>query len=81
MNNKLDEILARLKVQEMREDRKHNPIICGLAIIGLIVGVAAIAYAVYRFLTPDYFEDEDDADVTVVEEKEEAAAEESKEEE
>ena len=34
-----------------------------LAIIGAIAAVAGIAYAVYRFFTPDYLEDfEDDFD-------------------
>ena len=33
------------------------------AIIGAIAGIAAIAYAVFRFVTPDYLEDfEDDFD-------------------
>lgn len=31
-----------------------------LAIIGAVVVVAGIAYAVYRFLTPDYLDDFDD---------------------
>ena len=38
------------------EDRKNNTILWILAIIG----VAAIAYAVYRYMTPDYLEDFDD---------------------
>ena len=33
---------------------------CILVIIGFIAVVAAIAYAVYRYLTPDYLEDFDD---------------------
>jgi len=34
-----------------------------LAIIGAVAAVAGIAYAVYRFFTPDYLEDfEDDFD-------------------
>ena len=33
-----------------------------LAIIGAVAAVAGIAYAVYRFFTPDYLEDfEDDS--------------------
>ena len=34
-----------------------------LAIIGLIALIAGIAYAVYRFCTPDYLEDFDDEDL------------------
>ena len=34
-----------------------------MAIIGVVAAVAAIAYGVYRFFTPDYLEDfEDDFD-------------------
>ena len=62
MNNKVDEILARLRAQD--EDRKKgNKLVTILAIIGFVAAVAAIAYAVYRFFTPDYLEDfEDDFD-------------------
>ena len=36
---------------------KGNKIVWILAIIGCVAAVAAIAYAVYRFFTPDYLED------------------------
>ena len=42
-----------------RED-KRNTIIMILAVIGFIDAVAGIAYAVYRFMTPDYLDDFDD---------------------
>ena len=43
--------------------QKRNCILWILAIIGAVAAVAGIAYAVYRFFTPDYLEDfEDDFD-------------------
>ena len=62
--NKLDEILAQLKKQEAKENKKcRNVVLWVLAIIGCVAAVAGIAYAVYRFVTPDYLEDfEDDFD-------------------
>ena len=64
MNNKIDEILARIRLQdEARKEEKGKTILWILAIIGCVAAVAAIAYAVYRFFTPDYLEDfEDDFD-------------------
>ena len=66
MNNKIEELLNAVKIGELihrKEDKKKNPIVCILAIIGAVATVAAIAYAVYRFFTPDYLEDfEDDFD-------------------
>ena len=44
-------------------EKKKNCILWILAIIGAVAAVAGIAYAVYRFFTPDYLEDfEDDFD-------------------
>lgn len=61
--NKLDEILAQLRKQELKEEKSKNVILWVLAIIGCVAAVAGIAYAVYRFFTPDYLEDfEDDFD-------------------
>lgn len=58
---RIDELLAAL---QRKEDEKHkNTILWALAIIGAIAAVAGIAYAVYRYMTPDYLEDfEDDFD-------------------
>ncbi len=66
--NKLDEILDNAHVNELlgrkkEEEKKCNKLLWVFAVIGAIVAVAAIAYAVYRYLTPDYLEDfEDDFD-------------------
>lgn len=49
-------------VREGNRKDEGSKLILVLAIIGGIVAVAAIAYAVYRFLTPDYFDDYDDDD-------------------
>ena len=45
------------------DEKKKNCILWVLAIIGAVAAIAGIAYAVYRFFTPDYLEDfEDDFD-------------------
>lgn len=45
------------------EDQKCCNKVCGvLAVIGAIVFIAAIAYAVVKFCMPDYLEDFDDFD-------------------
>ena len=51
--------INREEESTMRET-KRDPILWTLAIIGVIAAVAAIAYAVYRYFTPDYLEDYDD---------------------
>lgn len=67
--NKLDEVLDNTRVsaflgkKKAEEEKKKNTILWVFAIIGAIAAVAGIAYAVYRYLTPDYLEDfEDDFD-------------------
>lgn len=70
MNNtmsKVEELIAETKLKDLlnkKEDEKQkSTIIWVLAIIGAVAAVAGIAYAVYRFLTPDYLEDfEEDFD-------------------
>ena len=45
------------------EDKKCSVVALVLSIIGAVVVIAGIAYAVYRYCTPDYldeFEDDDD---------------------
>ena len=56
---KIDELLELMK----KKEEKKNCVIWILAIVGAVVMIAAIAYAVYRYLTPDYLDDfEDDFD-------------------
>lgn len=64
---KINEVIGAAKLSELlkREDEKKKPskTLIIFAIIGVIVAVAAAAYGVYRFLTPDYLDDfEDDFD-------------------
>lgn len=60
--DRLEEIIAASKLNELltkkEEERTKNKVVCTLAILGVVTAVAAIAYGVYCFLTPDYFEDE-----------------------
>ena len=45
------------------DDKQKNTVLWVLAIIGAVAAVAGIAFAVYRFFTPDYLEDfEEDFD-------------------
>ena len=61
--DKLEEVLGSARVNELfgrkqEEEKKISPVV-----IGAVAAVAAIAYAVYRYLIPDYLEDfEDDFD-------------------
>ena len=52
---KLNEIL-----QKREDDKIKKTILWILAIVGAVVAIGAIAYAVYRFFTPDYLEDFED---------------------
>jgi hypothetical protein len=62
-----DDIIGRFcDKNEIKKDneKKCNTVLWVLAIIGAIAAVAGIAYAVYRYMTPDYddFDDEFDDD-------------------
>ena len=65
---RVEEIMNTTKLNELihkreEDEKKKNCILWVLAIIGAVAAVAGIAYAVYRFFTPDYLEDfEDDFD-------------------
>ena len=63
--DKIEELLGMSKLaslikKEEDGEKKGNTVLWVLAIVGAIAAVAGIAYAVYRFLTPDYLEDFDD---------------------
>jgi len=62
--NKIEEIVSATKLNEILkkrdEDKIKKTILWVLAIVGAVVAIGAIAYAVYRFFTPDYLEDFDD---------------------
>ena len=61
LNEKIEDLLAALKKKE--DEKEKNTVLWVLAIIGAVAAVAGIAFAVYRFIAPDYLEDfEEDFD-------------------
>lgn len=67
MMNKIEDMITETKLYEMLkkrdQDKVKKTILCILAIVGAVVAIAGIAYAVYRFLSPDYLDDfEEDLD-------------------
>ena len=66
--SRVEELMNASKLNELihkreEDEKKKNCILWVFAIIGAVAAVAGIAYAVYRFFTPDYLEDfEDDFD-------------------
>ena len=62
--SKIEDMISATKLNEIlqkREDDKiKKTILWILAIVGAVVAIGAIAYAVYRFFTPDYLEDFED---------------------
>lgn len=72
---KLDELLDVLKAKELlkKDDDRKNCVLWVLAIVGAVAVIAGIAYAVYRYMTPDYLDDfDDDFDDDFEDEEEEA---------
>lgn len=61
--SKVEELLNELILKKEKEEQKNKTWIIVLAVIGGVVAVAGIAYALYRFFAPDYLDDfEDDFD-------------------
>lgn len=63
--NKLEDLMNAAQLNELLhkkqvEEEKKSCILWVLALIGAVAAVAAIAYAVYKYFTPDYFEDFDE---------------------
>lgn len=56
------DFLEMAKVSDMmsKRDKEDNKIVWALAILGAVAAVAGIAYAVYKYLTPDYMDDFDE---------------------
>ena len=52
-------------IESVRAEERKNYVLRILAVIGAIAAIAAIAYGIYRFLTPDYFDDYDDDDISL----------------
>lgn len=55
-----NELIGKELLKKKEEEEKDDKLIWIFAIIGVIAVAAAIAYAVYRYLTPDYLDDFDD---------------------
>ena len=77
--NKIEDMVSATKLNEILrkrdDDKLKKTIFTILAIVGAVVAIGAIAYAVYRFFTPDYLEDfeedfEDDFEDDYFEEEE-----------
>lgn len=61
--SKLEELAAKILKREEAKEKKCNLVICIVGTVLVIAAIAGIAYAVYRFMKPDYLEDyEDDID-------------------
>lgn len=78
-NTKLAELL-RKKEEPVQEKKCCNVVVWVLAIIGTIAAVAAIAYAVYRYMNQESLDDFDFEDDDFEDEVEEEIEEEVKEE-
>ena len=60
--NKVEELIATTKLNDFMkkkdsDDKAKHTVLWVLAIVGAVVAVAGIAYAVYCFFAPDYLED------------------------
>lgn len=59
---KINELINRKQPEPVKEKKNHT-VMWVLIIIGIIVAVAGVAYALYKHFCPDYLEDyEDDFD-------------------
>lgn len=93
--NRIEELMDFVRTHDVKElkdywnkrdeEKRNNTLLWVFAIIGAVAAVAAIAYAVYRYFTPDYLEDfeddfDDDFDDDFFEDDDDTAADEDKEE-
>lgn len=67
MNSKIEDLLNVAKINELihkkeLEEKNKNCLIVTLAVIGAVAAVAGIAFAVYKFLSRDCFEDLEPSD-------------------
>lgn len=61
--SKLEDLMEVAKLNELLGKEKKsrcNTVVCVLAVIGAIVAVAAVCYAVYRYFAPGNLEDFED---------------------
>lgn len=64
MCGKIDDLVNSAKISQLlnkknADEERKNCLLWVLAIIGVVASVAAIAYAVYRHVTPRYLDDFD----------------------
>ena len=67
MKDRVQDLITASRINELihkkeQEEKSKHTIIVVLAIIGAVAAVAGIAFAVYKFLTPDYLDDFDPDD-------------------
>ena len=69
MREKYEDLVAAVKANELvkkirrqEDEKKGHPIVVILVIIGAVATVAAIAYAVYRYMNPKYADFDADFD-------------------
>ena len=69
MREKYEDLVAAVKGNELvkkirrqEEEKKGHPVIVFLVIVGAVATVAAIAYAVYRYMNPKYADFDADFD-------------------
>lgn len=65
MNSKIEDVLAAAHLNELlrkkeNDENKKNTIIWVLAIIGAVTAIAGIAFAVFKYLSPTYLDDDFD---------------------
>ncbi len=63
MSGKFEDMISSARLSQIlrknNEEERKNTLLWILAIIGVVASVAAIAYAVYRHVTPRYLDDFD----------------------
>ena len=63
LENMKEELMNMTRLNELlhkKEEKKASKVVWVFAIIGIVVALAAVAYAIYRFFAPDYYDDFED---------------------
>ena len=56
--SKIDELITALN--ESKKESCAGKILKALAVVGIIAAIVGAAYAIYRYLSPEYLEDDDE---------------------